>query len=152
VTPSDLAALARRYVCLARRYSDNAGWQPNSEGNLAISLGGFVVTVFQADGDGWGWVIRPRDHDEPLGPVVLQLDLPTEADARLAAWGELVRLMPFNPRLVETYLALALAGAKSDDPQLAELMDGMTNDEIERTKQAIGLELLLRQPIPPRPN
>jgi hypothetical protein len=54
---------------------------------------------------------------------------------------------------VAAYLEIALAdGARPDDPRLAVLCDAMTNDQLERAKQAIGAELLRREPVPPRAN
>lgn len=55
--------------------------------------------------------------------------------------------------LVAVYLEIALAdGAKADDERLAALRDLMTDEEIERAKEAIGAELLRREPAPPRAN
>ena len=54
--------------------------------------------------------------------------------------------------IVEAYLQIALNGARPDDPRLAMLMNAMTNEEIERAKEAIAAEFLRREPVPPRAN
>lgn len=100
-----------------------------------------------------------RFEDERLARMraLMTLDEIERAKALIAA--EWLRVVAPDSRgddadvvtLVELYLRVATSGARPDDPRLAALMNGMTNDELERTKQAIGLELLLRQPIPPRP-
>jgi len=54
--------------------------------------------------------------------------------------------------IVAVYLEIALNGAKPDDPRLAALMDAMSNEELQRAKERIGLELLRRQLPPARPH
>ena len=54
--------------------------------------------------------------------------------------------------IVAEYLEIALHGARPDDPRLAVLSDAMTNEELQRPKEAIRAELLRRAAIPPNAN
>lgn len=138
------------------RYGDAGEWGLNSVGNPTIELAGRTVTIFRGD-CGWGWVIRPRD-EEPLA-WGLRATLPTAERAKAEAWGALCLLMGLAgggfqspPDIVDVYDRLVIDGAGPDDPHLAALREVMTNDELERAKQAIAWELLRREPTPPRAN
>ena len=54
--------------------------------------------------------------------------------------------------LVAEYLELALSGARADDERFRLLMDAMTPAEVQRAREAIGAELLRREPVPPKAN
>ena len=57
-----------------------------------------------------------------------------------------------DDRLVNAYAAIVVAGARFEDERLALLRELMTNDEIERAKALIVLEILRRDPVSARPN
>jgi ribosomal protein S16 len=53
---------------------------------------------------------------------------------------------------VAMFADFAVSGARLDDPRMVQLMEGMSAETVEKFRERIGLELLRREPIPPRPN
>lgn len=138
---------------LWNRYGDNACWRLNDAGtHLAIEIAERTVVIFRGD-DGWGWRIGPRDDGEPDAWSVKD-HLASLDHARLEAWGALRRFLPLDEPdgLADLYIRLAFSGAKPNDPRLAVLADVMSHEELGQAKERIGVELLQRQPVPPKAN